>query len=637
MWDAQTALIAHQPSLAAKYYATAALPPYSSPTACLALGNLLVRGSSLAQPDPEPSPVQSRKSSIDEATTSPTTSWFTSLFRSTSPPPISPTSERPTMTRLVSQGWGIPTDGKRAVRDVEGSGKAGGWLVLGLGWVIESERHIGARPEPKVKNHDDTDDEDDVLVVDFKGKRRAPPPDTETLPPSSHSSTAADSFVIHTPHGDDDASPSKKIKLLYELLLPLLHLYRHGHIQRHDPVALPPITPSQLPWALKPHGDSQKGRNAWHLGRAVTEKLLELPLLKYSSGLSKETLMKRDAVLLMAHYIRGLTSSPLSAEQHFKAVIRQGPSGMEVADDLIRQAYRRLNIVLKTTGGTPISQAELDAYPFPLEGASPQIKHRRKKSETSIFSFADSTIHSSRMLLTPCKSSASLASLSREAPVIDHALDTPRALSSLRQVQRSHDRVVLSQARKSSSNGAWWPSLNQWSMSPPSANVSPPSPVSEASPVVRATESIKVPRPLDLSRAKEAGSSKPLRAVASSPQLGAHRMASPPSMRRLPFEPEQQVASIDPELAALELASALTKHVTCSVCNASGVNFPNCRKCGLTFCSRKCRIDEKGAGNGKRHICGAWESRRLLTVPESPSHPRHDMSSEQAAPSVSVH
>lgn len=269
---------------------------------------------------------------------------------------------------------------------------------------------------------------------------------------------------------------------------------------------------------------------------------------------------------------------------------------MEVADDLIHQAYRRLNIVLKATGGSPIPQAELDAYPFPLDRASSPVKHRRKHSQTSIFSFADSTIHSSRMLLTPCKSTASLASLSREPPVIDHAQETPRALSQLRQVQRSQDRVVLAQARKTSSNGAWWPSLNQWSMSPPSANVSPPSPVSEGSPVPERTP---IPAPLSIRRSKEADS-KPLRAVASSPQLGAHRMSSPPSTRRLPFEPDQPVASIDPELAALELASALTKHVTCSVCNASGVNFPNCRKCGLTFCSRKCRIDEKGAGNGKR-------------------------------------
>ncbi|TXT04921.1 hypothetical protein VHUM_04004 [Vanrija humicola] len=530
------------------------------------------------------------------------------------------------MPKLVSQGWGIPTDGKRAVRDVEGSGKAGGWLVLGLGWIIESERHCN-RSEVKIKHQDTTDDENDVLVVDIKGKRRAPAEPRHAVASSSHSSTTADSFVIHTPHGDD--SPSDKIKLLYELLLPLLHLYRHGHIQRHDPVALPPISPSQLPWALKPHGDSQKGRNAWHLGRTVTEKLLELPLLKSSSNLSKETLMKRDAVLLMAHYIRGLTSSPLAAEQSFKAVIRQGPSGMEVADDLIRQAYRRLNIVLKTTGGSPIPQAELDAYAFPLDPASP-VKHRRKHSQTSIFSFADSAIHSSRMLLTPCKSTASLASLSREPPVIDHSQETPRALSQLRQVQRSQDRIQ--QARARNNGGAWWPSLDQWSMSPPSANASPPSPVSEGSPV---PERAPVPAPLDLRQAKEV---KPLRAVASSPQLGAHRMPSPPSSRRLPFEPDQPVAAIDPELAALELASALTKHVTCSVCNASGVNFPNCRKCGLTFCSRKCRIDEKGAGNGKRHICGAWESRRLLTVPESPSHPRHDPSSSPvASPSVPVH
>jgi hypothetical protein len=41
-------LLSHQPSIASQYYAAAALPPYHSPAACLALGNVLLRGSSLA-------------------------------------------------------------------------------------------------------------------------------------------------------------------------------------------------------------------------------------------------------------------------------------------------------------------------------------------------------------------------------------------------------------------------------------------------------------------------------------------------------------------------------------------------------------------------------------------------------------
>jgi hypothetical protein len=73
---------------------------------------------------------------------------------------------------------------------------------------------------------------------------------------------------------------------------------------------------------------------------------------------------------------------------------------------------------------------------------------------------------------------------------------------------------------------------------------------------------------------------------------------------------------VDPVLAAAELNSALTKRVQCSVCSAKGVNFPECRRCGLVFCSRSCRVDEAGAGNGKKHVCGAWESRKLLAPPE---------------------
>lgn len=58
--------------------------------------------------------------------------------------------------------------------------------------------------------------------------------------------------------------------------------------------------------------------------------------------------------------------------------------------------------------------------------------------------------------------------------------------------------------------------------------------------------------------------------------------------------------TIDPALAAAELASSLTKHVVCGVCAAEGVNFPECRKCGMCFCSRECRVGEGKAGDGKR-------------------------------------
>ena len=94
----------------------------------------------------------------------------------------------------------------------------------------------------------------------------------------------------------------------------------------------------------------------------------------------------------------------------------------------------------------------------------------------------------------------------------------------------------------------------------------------------------------------------------SAPNLFAHRQLSeaesavkrsqPSSV--LLCEGQTDIAPIDKALAKAELASALTKQVCCSVCGVHGFNFPECRKCGLHFCSRQCRIGEQGAGDGKR-------------------------------------
>lgn len=285
-----------------------------------------------------------------------------------------------------------------------------------------------------------------------------------------------------------------------------------------------------------------------------------------------------------------------------------GPCGLELPDDLIRQAYRRLNVILKSTGGSPLPVAELDAYPFPLTPGGKT--HSRRMSGVSVLSTADSVLQSSLRLMTPAKSTVSLTSLSCDNPTIDKLprRETPPALRSLRDIQSTQRRITDRRASTSPETNAWWPSLTNWTMTSSSSRAD-----------LTATSPEEQNSHLSPPRAVSARKPTPtnLRAVASSPELN---LKSPPSnRRRLPFEPSQAVASIDPELAALELASALTKHVKCSVCGADGVNFPNCRKCGLTFCSRSCRVDEAGAGNGKRHVCGAWESRRLLTIPESPN------------------
>lgn len=343
LWDAQvsdnllskslikkTALIAHQPALAAKYYATAALPPHSSPAACLALGNLLARGSDLAQteshlPGSPTSAKQDLANDVDSSRKPQQHSWFATIFgQQRAIPPAKPRpaeeSRAPPVKGLTSNGWQLPTDGKRVVRNVEAMGKAGGWLVLGIGLVIEAESQRA--PKFAARQRKDSEEEG-VIVFDsrVKGHSRSradvQSATAQSSPLSATSSATVESLAIHTPdEGHDSRTPSKRIKLLvrtqmlygmltiqYDLLTPLVQLYRHGHIQRHDPVALPPIPHSQLPRALNPKGDKEKGRNTWYLGSAVAGMLLDLPLLTSVNNLGREASARRHGVLIMANYI----------------------------------------------------------------------------------------------------------------------------------------------------------------------------------------------------------------------------------------------------------------------------------------------------------------------------------------------
>lgn len=275
------------------------------------------------------------------------------------------------------------------------------------------------------------------------------------------------------------------------------------------------------------------------------------------------------------------------AEGCFKNVIRNGPCGLDLPDDLIRQAFRRLKSILKTTGGSPLSSSDADSFPFPPTPGEP----RRRESNASWVSAADSNMTASLRLMSPVKSSASLASLAFDSPIVESTPTSFRhgavsALRDIQQLQRSH---LSTRETPSTSKQPWWSTPEGWSMSTPRQTVQRKSSDETQGPA----------RPREFESVKEAKQPQ-LRIIASSPQLHSDSPMSPPSRRRLPFEPKEAVASLDPQLAALELASALTKHVQCGVCSADGVNFPNCRKCGLTFCSRPCRISETGAGNGKR-------------------------------------
>lgn len=104
----------------------------------------------------------------------------------------------------------------------------------------------------------------------------------------------------------------------YDLLSPLVELYRHGQIQAHDPVSLPPITYAQLPLCLQPQGDLEKRRNAWQLGAVVATALLSLPILhsgslgKGKSNESRKMEKRRVGVAIMANYLVSRSCHPRS-------------------------------------------------------------------------------------------------------------------------------------------------------------------------------------------------------------------------------------------------------------------------------------------------------------------------------------
>jgi len=81
-------------------------------------------------------------------------------------------------------------EGKRAVRDVEGMGIAGGWLVLGVGWTVDSElsrqanvpvatsnsRNTTHRKEVMFDSREGGDStDDDMLVMGSKVRTRPTP------------------------------------------------------------------------------------------------------------------------------------------------------------------------------------------------------------------------------------------------------------------------------------------------------------------------------------------------------------------------------------------------------------------------------------------------------------------------------
>lgn len=216
-----------------QHYETAALPPHRSAGACLALGNLLTRGSSLLNSDvitTEPTSSETtprarkRTESGDTVTTKTATARIRDyIFRS---PPISPSStlDSPKQpARRITVGWGIPREGNKAVRDVEGMGVAGGWLVLGLGWLVEEEMARG-RLKPQAASPDDTshlcpDGDDDALLIKRRrhtatrhsSRRNSVSDQQSSVGMSNDSSDRTESSMVKTPHEDDRFYPSQSI------------------------------------------------------------------------------------------------------------------------------------------------------------------------------------------------------------------------------------------------------------------------------------------------------------------------------------------------------------------------------------------------------------------------------------------
>ncbi|WVQ88640.1 hypothetical protein IAS59_002376 [Cryptococcus gattii] len=593
LWDAQTALIANDSEMATKLYAQAALPPYCSPSACLALGNILIRSSVYMESPSTPIP-----SSSELTTEESRTSLWSKLFGTTSTPQ-SPPAHSPSPTRkhidLVAGGWQMPKVGKRVVRDVEGMGVAGAWFVLGLGWAVRAETERAKRLRGKViiKPSKETfeDSEEEVIFTKGKGKGKerlhssiiniAPsqyaydPYSLGIASPRtalSESTKTDESSLIKTPTimgdaeslEDEDESEAESLSIMYDLLSPLLRLYRHGHIQYQDPVALPHISLKQLPPALRPKNEADKGRNVWWLGRVVAQQLINLDVLKIPKGEGRKEQL-RKAVVVSGNYIIATTSPDLQAEMYFRSIASTSPIGLEYADDLISNAKKRLRIITST----PRDEKMVPSFPFPStpDKASPLNPQKR-------------SISSSRSILVPPKvmvrsgkSTVSLAALAGGEEVASPVVPRPKKMGAMETLKRVHDKAVVQDEEISQEQ------------TPREPEVSYP----EERPIIR-----------------RAATFPHLQTDLHPPPFSAR------TRRRLPFDltSSEPIAPIDPVLAAAEMSSALTKHVLCSVCGMKGVNFPGCRKCGLRFCSRECRVGEDRAGNGKRHICGTWESRK---------------------------
>lgn len=358
-----------------------------------------------------------------------------------------------------------------------------------------------------------------------------------------------------------------------------------------------------------------------------------------------------------------MTAPAHAREGHFRAILSVGHTGIPAADELVRQAGQRLDIIARTPSQSPLAlrSPTQDGYPFPVlpstrTKTSPgsrssgthmtrkssnlsmlQVPPRRSASRSSSISRSAGSPSSSKpshnrgpstssvtslyrgansLVLKSVHSTASLSldTMPMDSPSANTKPSPPRqgsAVDTLRRISQDHQARL--RAGSPEEADAQWPDISAWKIGQPSPPVSPPlerpysieAAMSKTARTGSAEISPKKPR-RNIDKQLAA-----LRPVASSPNITDRRTgsiggnsllrSSKPSSASLLCASQQDIScTIDPALAAAELASTLTKHVACSVCGAKGVNFPECRKCGMRFCSRDCRVGEKGAGNGKR-------------------------------------
>ena len=313
----------------------------------------------------------------------------------------------------------------------------------------------------------------------------------------------------------------------------------------------------------------------------------------------------------------GMTGSEAESQVHFRQVVHLGQTGMEAVDELVCQAAARLDIILRSPPPTATPLSPHSEYPFPHmqpPTLARQYKHNRAPSTASRFSIMSTM---SARLQPSGKSTVSLASMfldgqtaTREGPA-QRSSDSI-AVNSLRRIRASSTQPAEAHTQ------TWWPKLSGWSMRSSAGSivesdvaeseVEEPETIDQESPALSSRSKPYPNRAQDVFESPGTLPPPDINTIAPTPHASRDSTLETPKVqkprRRLPFEPSESdsICTIDPELAAAELRSALTKHVVCGVCGVKGLNFPECPLCSLTFCSRSCRVDEKKAGNGKRSV-----------------------------------